>query len=144
MRTGNQVCGDFSDPAIAENNISMKQRSDPFRRDQSDIFDYRALINNALRYGRNGSDPLQLGLEVRREGRDALVALTDGGPGIVPDQIERLLRPFERGDAARSGTGGARLGLAIVDRIARIHQGRLTLSANSPSGLRAELRMPAV
>jgi two-component system osmolarity sensor histidine kinase EnvZ len=102
------------------------------------------LINNALRYGRNESDPLQLGLEVRREGRDALVALTDGGPGIAPDQIERLLRPFERGDAARSGTGGAGLGLAIVDRIARIHQGRLTLSANSPSGLRAELRMPAV
>ena len=49
MRTGNQVCADFSDLAIAENDISMKQRSDPFRRDQSDIFDYRALINNALR-----------------------------------------------------------------------------------------------
>ena len=48
MRTGKQVCADFSDPAIAENNISMKQRSGAFRRDQSDIFDYHALINNAL------------------------------------------------------------------------------------------------
>jgi hypothetical protein len=55
MRTGNQVCADFSDPAIAENNISMKQRSDAFRRDQSDIFDYHALINNALRV-RRGSN----------------------------------------------------------------------------------------
>jgi hypothetical protein len=52
MRTRNQVCADFSDPAIAENNISMKQRSGAFRRDQSDIFDYHALINNALRMRR--------------------------------------------------------------------------------------------
>jgi hypothetical protein len=48
MRTENKVCADFSDPAIAENNISMKQRSIAFRRDQSDIFDYHALINDAL------------------------------------------------------------------------------------------------
>ncbi len=34
MRTGNQVCADFGDPAIAENNISMKQRSGAFRRNQ--------------------------------------------------------------------------------------------------------------
>ena len=102
------------------------------------------LINNALRYGRNGSDRLELGFEVRRDGRDALVALTDTGPGIAPDQIERLLRPFERGDAARSGTGGAGLGLAIVDRIARVHQGRLLLIPNAPTGLRAELRIPSI
>jgi hypothetical protein len=48
MRTGNQVCADFSDPATAENNVSMTQRSGAFRRDQSDIFDYYALINNVL------------------------------------------------------------------------------------------------
>ena len=52
MWTGDQVPVDFSDPAIAENNISTKQRSAAFRRDQSDIFDYRALINNALRVRR--------------------------------------------------------------------------------------------
>jgi len=45
------VPADFSDPTIAENDISMKQRSDAFRRDQCDIFDYYALINNALRLG---------------------------------------------------------------------------------------------
>jgi hypothetical protein len=49
MRTANQVCADFSDPAIAENNVSMKQRSGAFWRDQSDVCDYRALINDALR-----------------------------------------------------------------------------------------------
>ena len=55
MRTGNQVPADFSDSAIAQNNIRMKQRSDAFRRDQSHIFDYRALSNNALRVRRGPS-----------------------------------------------------------------------------------------
>jgi len=48
VRTGNQVVCDFSNPAITENNISMKQGSDAFWGDQSDIFDHYALINNAL------------------------------------------------------------------------------------------------
>jgi len=102
------------------------------------------LFNNAVQYGRNAAGDLRLRLNVRRDGPDAVVAICDSGPGIDPDQIERLLRPFERGDASRSGSGGAGLGLAIVDRIARAHHGRLQLSANSPSGLCAELRIPAV
>jgi two-component system osmolarity sensor histidine kinase EnvZ len=73
-----------------------------------------------------------------------VVAVSDSGPGIAPDQMERLLRPFERGDTSRSGSGGAGLGLAIVDRIARAHHGRLRLVANQPTGLRAELRIPAI
>jgi two-component system osmolarity sensor histidine kinase EnvZ len=101
------------------------------------------MISNALQYGRNAAGDLDLRLQVRRDGPDAVVAVTDAGPGIAPDQIERLLRPFERGDTARSGSGGAGLGLAIVDRIARAHQGRLQLAANGPCGLRAELRIPA-
>jgi hypothetical protein len=55
MWTGSQICAGFSDLAIQENNIRMKQRSDAFRRDQSHIFDYRALINNALRVRRGPS-----------------------------------------------------------------------------------------
>jgi two-component system, OmpR family, osmolarity sensor histidine kinase EnvZ len=101
------------------------------------------MINNALRYGRDGSGQLDLRLEVFRDGSESVVAVVDRGPGIEPDQIERLLRPFERGDTARSGTSGAGLGLAIVDRIARAHHGRLMLSANSPAGLRAEIRIPS-
>jgi two-component system osmolarity sensor histidine kinase EnvZ len=102
------------------------------------------MFNNAVQYGRDVSGELNLQLEVRLQGREALVAVSDSGPGIDPDQIERLLRPFERGDASRSGSGGAGLGLAIVDRIARAHHGRLHLSANHPKGLRAELKIPAI
>jgi hypothetical protein len=52
MWTGNQVPADFSDLALADNNIREKQRGDALGRDQSDICDYRALINNALRVRR--------------------------------------------------------------------------------------------
>ena len=52
------------------------------------------------------------------------------------------MRPFERGEAARSGSGGAGLGLPIVQRIARMHGGDLRLLANAPHGLRAELALP--
>ena len=55
MWTGSQISADFSDLAIPENNIRMRQRSDTFRRDQSHVFDYRALINNALRVRRGPS-----------------------------------------------------------------------------------------
>jgi two-component system osmolarity sensor histidine kinase EnvZ len=102
------------------------------------------MFNNAVQYGRNASGDLDLQVQVRLDGGEAIVAVSDAGPGIEPDQIDRLLRPFERGDASRSGSGGAGLGLAIVDRIARAHQGRLQLSANSPTGLRVELRIPAI
>jgi two-component system, OmpR family, osmolarity sensor histidine kinase EnvZ len=102
------------------------------------------MFNNAAQYGRDASGELQLRLAVQRRGNEAVVAVSDSGPGIDPDQIERLLRPFERGDTSRSGSGGAGLGLAIVDRIARAHHGRLQLTANHPTGLRAELSIPAL
>jgi two-component system, OmpR family, osmolarity sensor histidine kinase EnvZ len=101
------------------------------------------LILNAVRYGRSQDGELHLRIEVSLDRGEAVMTVVDGGPGIPPEQVGRLLRPFERGDAARTDAGGAGLGLAIVDRIARLHQGRLVLEAASPSGLSAQIRIPA-
>jgi len=101
------------------------------------------LLANAARYGRDPqSGALQLSVEVRVEDGDALIEIADRGPGIAPDEVDRLVRPFERGESARSGHAGAGLGLAIVDRIARLHGGTLALVPNRPHGLRAQLRLP--
>jgi two-component system osmolarity sensor histidine kinase EnvZ len=72
-----------------------------------------------------------------------VLAVADRGLGIEPELVERLLRPFERGDTARTEARGAGLGLAIVERIAHLHGGSLQLLPNSPRGLRAEIRLPA-
>lgn len=102
------------------------------------------LITNALRYGRDDHGTLSLDIECRRDGAEAMITVADHGPGVAADAIERVLRPFERGDAARSGTTGAGLGLAIVERIVRQHGGRFELVANTPHGLRAQLRLSAL
>ena len=103
------------------------------------------LLTNAVRYGRDPqSGMLNVTVSLLRSDDMAIVGVADNGPGVPTDQIERLMRPFERGEAARSGGGGAGLGLPIVQRIARMHGGDLRLLANAPHGLRAELALPAL
>lgn len=94
------------------------------------------LIDNALRHG--GGE-----VEVRTGMRDNVVtvAVLDRGPGIPAAEAERMLHPFTRLDAARS-VSGAGLGLAIVERIARIHNGSISLLAREGGGLEARLELP--
>jgi two-component system, OmpR family, osmolarity sensor histidine kinase EnvZ len=103
------------------------------------------LLANAVRYGRDPkTGKLKLTVSLVRADDLAVIGVADQGPGVPHEQIERLMRPFERGDAARSGSSGAGLGLPIVDRISRMHGGSLRLLANAPNGLRAELALPAL
>jgi signal transduction histidine kinase len=101
----------------------------------------RNLIENALRYGKSGVEVVTL-----REAGEAVLTVSDDGPGIPAADRERAFDRFVRLDDARSrdetGTGGAGLGLAIVRAIARTHGGTAHLEAASP-GLRAVVRLPA-
>jgi len=101
------------------------------------------LLNNAQRYGRCPDGSLQLQIRLHCDGNEAVLMVADHGPGIAPQEISRLVRPFERGDPSRSGAVGAGLGLAIVERVARLHGARLDFHRNEPTGLRIELRLPA-
>jgi two-component system OmpR family sensor kinase len=76
---------------------------------------------------------------------DAVVSVTDEGPGIPPDVAGRVFERFYRGDPARSReTGGAGLGLSIASAIVEAHGGRVT-AAQAPegSGARFEVSLPA-
>ena len=68
-----------------------------------------------------------------------MLIVEDHGPGIVDAQ--RMLQPFERGDASRA-QGGAGLGLAIVARIVERHAGTLDISAVDGGGTRVTVRLP--
>ena len=101
----------------------------------------RNLIDNALRYAKSGVE-----VTARREAGEAVLTVSDDGPGIPPADRERAFDRFVRLDDARSRdeaeTGGAGLGLAIVRAIARTHGGSAHLEGASP-GLRAVVRLPA-
>ncbi|MFZ2627437.1 MAG: ATP-binding protein, partial [Rugosibacter sp.] len=96
------------------------------------------LIDNALRYA-GSEQPVELLLT--RHGKILGIEVHDRGPGIPADETERMKRPFTRLEAARSNTAGAGLGLAIVDRIARLHGGRLELAARPGGGLIAHITL---
>jgi two-component system osmolarity sensor histidine kinase EnvZ len=100
------------------------------------------LLANAQRYGCGPDGRLDLTVALRREGDEAVLVVADGGEGIAPADIARLVRPFERGDPSRSGAGGAGLGLAIVERVIRLHGGHMRFGQNVPTGLKIEIRLP--
>jgi two-component system osmolarity sensor histidine kinase EnvZ len=96
------------------------------------------LVDNALRHG---APPVEIA--TKRENRSIVLEVADRGPGIPGEQVERLKRPFTRGEPARSGAAGAGLGLAIVDRIARLHGGTLDLLSREGGGTIARVTLPA-
>lgn len=101
------------------------------------------LIVNADRYGRDKETGiLDINIQVLRQGEDAVLRICDKGPGVPPEEMARIVRPFERGDTARGGAKGAGLGLAIVVRVVKRSGGRIKLSSNHPHGLIVELVMP--
>lgn len=95
------------------------------------------LLENARKYA---APPYTL--RTRLLGDEILIEVLDNGPGVPPDQIERLKLPFTRLEDARTDTTGTGLGLAIVDRIARLHGGRFELRNRPEGGLAAQLYLP--
>jgi two-component system osmolarity sensor histidine kinase EnvZ len=94
------------------------------------------LIDNALRYA---GEPVEV--ELAKTPKAVVIEVRDRGPGIPAGEAERLKRPFTRLHAARSGAAGAGLGLAIVERIARAHNGTLELLPREGGGLVARLTL---
>ncbi len=114
--------------------LSLPVRALPLRRAITN------LIDNAIRYAGSES-PITVGLST--QSGEVAIEIADRGPGIPPDEVERLRRPFTRLENARSNTKGAGLGLAIVERVLRAHGGTLDLLPRDGGGLRAILRLPA-
>ncbi len=103
------------------------------------------LIENARRYGRSAHDDrARIKLTALAGEHEVVIELADQGRGIAHEQIELLLRPFSRGELARTGVSGTGLGLAIVERLLHQVGGRLELLPNIPSGLLARITLPRV
>lgn len=93
----------------------------------------RNLLENARRHGR---PPIVVSL--RRDGAQAVLSVSDAGPGVPPEERERVFAPFHR---LAGETRGAGLGLALVRQIARLHGGEAQLAPapGRPSTFRVAL-----
>ena len=97
------------------------------------------LVDNALAYG---APPVEV--TTRGSGNEVVLDVADRGPGIPPDEVGRLKQPFTRASAARTsapGVAGAGLGLAIVERVARLHGGTFDLLPREGGGTVARVTL---
>jgi signal transduction histidine kinase len=98
-----------------------------------------SLLENAVKYTQV-HDAIELSA-VTKSGEIA-ISVSDEGCGIAQDAVERIFERFARADAARTrAEGGAGLGLAIVDAIAKAHGGHCSVKT-SERGSTFVLRLP--
>jgi len=99
------------------------------------------LTENALNYSPPGST---VTLSWTSDGETVRLALLDEGPGLEPDEAERVFQRFYRGSASRGRASGTGLGLAVVEALAARWGGEVTLSNRPEGGARAEVALAAV
>lgn len=98
------------------------------------------LVANAVQHSPDAS---HVGIGVRTVDGIVEIAVTDKGPGIAPEDRERVFERFFRVDPARSRvTGGTGLGLSIVKHVAVSHGGEVTLWSSLGQGSTFTLRLP--
>ena len=101
----------------------------------------RNLVENAIKFTPNGG---AVDLAVAREDGMAVIQIEDSGPGVSPQDLERIGEPFFRG--GQPSGEGAGLGLSIVKRIVDRAAGSVlfeNLTGAGRSGLRVTVKLPA-
>ncbi len=95
------------------------------------------LVANAVKYG--GSARIRLSPPA--DGT-VWVEIEDDGPGIRPEELEKVFEPFHRGESSRNReTGGVGLGLPIARNILRSHGGDVVLANRPGGGLKAAVTL---
>jgi two-component system, OmpR family, sensor histidine kinase CpxA len=102
------------------------------------------VVRNAIRYTQEKTSvKINLAREQGDKGPEAVLNVSDSGPGVPPDSLSKLFEPFYRIDDARGRlTGGVGLGLAITERAVRFHGGKVSAHNRPEGGLQIEIRLP--
>ncbi len=102
------------------------------------------VVRNAVRYTHAGSE-VEIALRCPEDGAIpiAKISVRDHGPGLPPEELENIFRPFYRVAEARDrDSGGVGLGLAITERAVRLHGGTVVAKNASDGGLMVEISLP--
>ncbi len=98
------------------------------------------VLRNAIRYTAEGT---AVEIDAGSDARTWRIAIADHGPGVPPDQLETIFKPFHRVSTARDrDSGGYGLGLAIAERAVTAHGGSITAQNLDRGGLRVEIVLP--
>jgi two-component system sensor histidine kinase KdpD len=97
------------------------------------------LLDNAEKYTRGCADRT-VTVALERGGRRARVVVSDHGPGVPPENVRRLFRPFERG-GDKDGPAGLGLGLVLCRALARAMDGDLDYEPAPSGGSRFVVRL---
>lgn len=104
------------------------------------------VVRNAIRYTQEGSSvDVELSSEEKAGAQQAVLRVSDSGPGVPSEALAKLFEPFYRLDDARERqTGGVGLGLAITERAVRFHGGKVRALNRDRGGLTIEIRLPLI
>jgi signal transduction histidine kinase len=95
------------------------------------------LIDNAIKYGHAAE------VQIVREIDRVVIVVDDEGPGIPPEENEKVFAPFYRLESARDpGKAGVGLGLSVARTVAREHGGDVRLRNRDKGGLSALIELP--
>jgi signal transduction histidine kinase len=98
------------------------------------------LLTNAHEYTPEGAS---IGVAARAVGAEVEISVSDNGPGIPPDQLERIFERFTRGDAGLTQrVGGTGLGLAISKSLVELHGGSIGAESTVGQGSTFHVRLP--
>lgn len=89
------------------------------------------LISNAIKYNRNGGSVL---VRVSGDQESVAISIKDTGPGLSPEEIEKLFVPFERLTADAKGIEGTGLGLALSKTLVSAMDGQITVDSAPGAG----------
>jgi two-component system phosphate regulon sensor histidine kinase PhoR len=139
-----ETAADFS-AAAAARRIHLVTDADPSlsvegdRRRLSQVV--RNLLDNAIKFSPEAGT---VTLRARREGKDAVLSVTDEGPGIPHSEVGKIFQRFYQVDRSRSKSRpGAGLGLAIAKHLVQLHGGAVEVDTELGRGSTFRVRFPA-
>ncbi len=123
------------EPLAAKKQVGLIQKSEAVTMMGSDILIYRLvynLVENAIKYNKQGG---HVTVSCNEQDKHIHIIVADTGSGIPKEMRDRVFEPFFRVDKSRSRElGGVGLGLALVNEIVRVHDGRISVRDNSSGG----------
>lgn len=131
-------------PSAEKKNVALSLDSEDIQINGIRRYIYEIIYNlcdNAIRYNKDGG---RVDVSIKKQGRNAVISVSDTGIGIPSEHQARIFERFYRVDKSHSKeTGGTGLGLSIVKRAVMLHGGKVELNSTVSEGTTVKVVLPA-